>query len=93
MTGRLQVGNVGGRFEGWKGDGKNAPLVKGTRNGDVSTVGSYDGPRQAESQTDARIRSALITSVESIKNTGEIIWRYANAGIFDSDNDLFSVIL
>ena len=81
------------RFEDWKGDDKNAPLVKETRNGDVPAVGSGDGPRQTESQTDARGRSTLITSVESIKNARKIIWRYTNASIFDNDYDVSSIIL
>jgi hypothetical protein len=93
MIGRLQVGNVGGRFEDWKGDGKNATLVNGTRDGDVPTVGTGDSPCQTESQTDARGRSTLITSVESIKNAGEIIWRYAKASIFYSDGDVSFKIL
>jgi len=61
------------RFEGRKGYGKSTSLVKEACNGDVPAVGSGDGPRQTESQTDARGRSTLITSVESIKNPGKFI--------------------
>jgi hypothetical protein len=72
---------------------KGAPLIRGTRDGNVPIVGSGDSPCQTESQTDARGRSTLITSVESIKNAGEIIWRYAKASIFDSDGDVSFTIL
>src|SRR4030042_1521838 len=51
------------RFEDWESDGKNAPLVKETCNGDVPAVDSGDSPCQTESQTNAKGRSTLVTSV------------------------------
>ena len=71
---------------------KGASLVEATRHRDVPTVGSGDGPRQTEAQADARLRSTLITSVESLKNSGKIAWRYTNASIFDSDYDVSSIV-
>ena len=41
--------------------------MEATRHRDVPTVGSGDGPRQTEAQPDARPRSTLVTSVESLK--------------------------
>ncbi len=72
---------------------KSAPLVEVTRNLDVPTVGSGNGSRQTESQTDARLRSTLITSVESLKYSRKITWRYADASILESDDDVSCIIL
>ncbi len=77
----------------WERNSKSTPLVKVTRNLDVSTVGSGNGSRQTESQADARLRSTLIAPVESLKYSRKITWRYANASIFDRDDEASFIIL
>ena len=67
-------------------------MVEAARDRDVPTLGSGDGPRQTETQADARLRSTLVTSVESLKNSRKIVWRYANASIFDRDDDVSFII-
>jgi hypothetical protein len=108
MTGRLQMGNVGeklrlrlrlrlslrlrSRFRFWQGHNKSAPLIRGARCCDVSTVSPGYGPGQAETQSDTSLRPALITSVEPLKNTGKITGRNTNHCVFDRDNDVCVIL-
>ena len=67
--------------------GKGAPLIWDTRGCDLPAMSSRNGPGQAESQTNAGLRPALIGSEESLKNAGKIARGNAASCIFNRNKD------
>ena len=76
---------------GWERDGKGASLMQFTGCRDVTAMSPCDGSGQTETQSDARQRSTLVPSVESIKDSREIDRGDAEPRIFDRDGKVSSV--
>ena len=75
-----------------KGNGKGASLIQPALGRDVTAVTPGNSPRKAKAQANAGLAPALVTAVESLKDTREIAWRDAHARIFDGENDLCVVL-
>jgi hypothetical protein len=91
MIGRLpedyKLVRLGVRGSGWgrprfgKRNRKRTTLFWEADDGEVSMVGSGNGPGQAQAQPDALLGPALVAAIKPVKNAGKIAWRNTDPGV------------